>query len=69
MENLTIRIYKAESEEGYFYDIYLADAVDIDDDTESEEGGICTSENIKDALAMATSQARDLIIRKKYNIK
>ena len=68
IENLTIRISKA-SDEGYFYDIYLLDATEIDDDTESEDGGQCTSEDIKDALAMAYQQARDIVLKAKYNIK
>jgi len=69
MENLTIRISKASGDEGYFYDIYFLEPADIDDDTESEDGGHCTSDNIKDALQMATSQAHDLLLKDRYNIE
>lgn len=61
MENLTITITKALDEEGYFYDIYLCEAEDIADGRDSEDGGMCKSDNITDALGMATLQARQLI--------
>jgi len=60
-ENLTIKIYKA-SDEGYFYDIYLMSAEDITDDTESEDGGQCTSEDIRDAIEMASEQAKTFLV-------
>ena len=55
---LTIRIYEA-SEGGYMYDIYNCE--DVDDDAEPIDGGQCTSDDIKDALDMATAQARALV--------
>lgn len=61
-ENLTIRISKASDEEGYFYDIYLLDAVDITDDVESEDGGHCTSDDMRDAIEMASEQACQLLV-------
>lgn len=60
-EYLTIKLSKA-SDEGYFYDIYLMDAVDIDDDTESEDGGQCTSEDLRDAIEMASEHAQRLLV-------
>jgi len=62
MENLTIKIYKA-SDEGYFYDIYLnTSPEDIEDDTESDDGGQCTSEDMRNAIEMASDQAKRLIV-------
>ena len=60
-ENITITITKA-SDEGYFYDIYLANACDIDDDTESEDGGQCTSEDVRDTIEMASEHAQKLLV-------
>ena len=64
MENITIRINKASDDEGYFYDIYLVDATEITNDTESDDGGQCTSENIKDVIEMASEQAKELVDHK-----
>lgn len=61
-ENITIKIYKAESEDGFFYDIYLLAPEDIDEDTESEDGGICTSKDMRDAIEMASEQAKELLV-------
>lgn len=62
-ENITITITKSSAEEGYFYDIYLADTAEIEAGAESEDGGHCTSENPKDVLEMATAQAIELLAR------
>lgn len=57
MESITIKIYEA-SDEGYFYDIYLNQCPeDITDDDESYDGGQCTSEDMKDAIEMASDHA------------
>lgn len=61
-ENLTIRIMKASDEDGYFYDIYLTAPEDINEDTESEDGGLCTSEDIRDAIEMASEQASKFLV-------
>ncbi len=61
MEEITIKIY-LNSDGDYNYDIY--DTNDVDDDTESVDGGTCTS-TLLNALDMAVSQAQDLIKRKK----
>jgi len=63
MENITIKISKASDDDGYFYDIYLKDMSDITDDTDSEDGGQCTSEDIIDAIDMASKQAQRLVVR------
>lgn len=60
-EYITIKISKA-SDEGYFYDIYLMDAVDIDDETESEDGGQCTSEDVRDCIEMASEHAKTFLV-------
>lgn len=59
MENITIKIFKATDEVGFFYDIYDTD--EVDDNTESIDGGFCTSEDIKSAIEMASDQAIRLI--------
>jgi len=58
-ENLTIKIFKA-SDEGYFYDIYLSDG--LDEDEESVDGGQCTSEDIRDAVEMASEHACQFLV-------
>lgn len=64
MEAITIRIYRAEDEDGYFYDIYKGDAIEEAYMTslapESDDGGLCTT-TMLNALGMAVSQAEDLI--------
>jgi hypothetical protein len=55
MKNLTIKIYKAESEDGFFYDIF--NIADIDDDSDPIGGGLCTG-TINDALEMAFIEAK-----------
>ena len=59
-ENLTIKIYKASSEDGYFYDIYNTDGTDEDD--ESLDGGLCTSKDVRDAIEMASQHACRLVV-------
>jgi len=64
--NVTIRVYEAQSEPGYMYDIYDEDLAEIIEDNEIEEpnsldGGICTSDKLVDAIHMAASTAEDLI--------
>lgn len=61
-ENLTIRIFKASDDEGYFFDIYLLAPEDITEDSVSEDGGLCTSEDIRNAVDMASEQAKALVV-------
>ena len=65
METITITIYPTSNDGGGFaYNIYDVEAeltIDGGGDIESIDGGQCTSDNIADALEMATSQALDLI--------
>ena len=63
MKEITIKIYQSSEEDGYFYDIY--DTNDVDEDTESIDGGFCTT-TMENAIDMAQSQAKDLL---KLNIK
>jgi len=58
MKELTIKIYEATQEEGFFYDIY--NTVDVDDDTDSIDGGFCTT-TMEHAMEMAIAQAKDLL--------
>ena len=58
MQSLTIKIFEATSEEGFYYEIYDND--DIDDETESIDGGLCTT-TIENALEMAYVQAQAII--------
>ncbi len=60
-ENITIKISKASDEE-YFYDIYLMAPDEITDDTDSEDGGQCTSEDVRDAIEMASAQACEFLV-------
>lgn len=70
LDTMTITITQSVNEPGFFYAIYACEADQISDfDTEELDGGHCTSENIHDALGMATSQAQDLIRKARYNIK
>jgi hypothetical protein len=61
MDNITIKIYKACDEDGYFYDIYNQDDLDNDEDAESLDGGFCTGEML-DASGMAHEQLKNLLI-------
>lgn len=47
-------------EGGWMYDIFLSE--DIYEDTESDDGGLCTGSKV-DALEMATAQAIELLKR------
>lgn len=60
-EYITIKIQKASEDDGYFYDIYLDKDV-VDDDTEADDGGHCTSEDVRDAIEMASEQAQRLLV-------
>lgn len=62
MENLTITIVKNDKEH-FLYDIYFCSANEVDGHM-SEDGGVCTG-SIKDALEMATKQAKALLIKTK----
>ena len=62
-DEITIKISKA-SDEGYFYDIYLKRPEDITDDDEGEDGGQCTSEDVRDAIDMASEHAKQFIDNK-----
>lgn len=61
MDGITIRIWKAESEEGYFYDIF--DTEDANDESEAVDGGLCTG-TFEDAIGMASEQAITIINKK-----
>lgn len=64
METLTIVITEASDEPGYFYDIYDASPETINNQAiESLDGGFCTS-TMKNALGMATKQAKELLASK-----
>lgn len=58
MNDLIIKISKASDEDGFFYDFYTVD----DEDAESEDGGFCTSLDIRDAIEMASLQAQELVV-------
>lgn len=59
MEELTIKIFRAESEEGFFYDIY--DRCDVDDDERNPiGGGLCTG-TMLEALEMAKDESEEII--------
>lgn len=58
MDEITIKVWFSESENGYMYDIF--DTVDVDEDTESVDGGLCTT-TMANAIDMATSQALQII--------
>ena len=60
MNELTIKIFEATDEEGFFYDIY--DTVEVDDDTESLDGGMCTG-TLQEALSMAYDQAQAILLK------
>lgn len=60
IEVLTITIFKAESEDGYFYDIYDCEVGDANDGRDALDGGLCTT-TIKNAIEMACDQAKALI--------
>jgi hypothetical protein len=62
MNYITIKIYKAESEDGYFYDIYNTE--EVDENTESIDGGLCTT-TIDNTLEMAYVQTKNLLTNKK----
>jgi hypothetical protein len=69
-EGITINIFP-HSEGGFQYDIYdkEMDSIDEEKDLDAYEGGICTSDRIEHAVQMAYSDVRDMIIRRRYNIK
>lgn len=61
LNSITISLFKA-SDRGYLYDIYLNnEPEDIDYDTESDDGGQCTSNNTETAIKMATDHAIRLL--------
>ena len=66
LNTMTITIFRASDGDGFIYDIYDCEASEIDD-KDALDGGQCTSDDIKDALGMAKSQALDLIIKQKYD--
>lgn len=53
-KELTIKVWYSEANEGYMYSIF--NHTDINDDTEEDDGGVCTG-SYKDAINMAISQA------------
>lgn len=68
MKDITIRITKAHSDLGYFYDIYTFDAIDqITDEEGSDNGGQCTT-SMKNAIDMACEQAKSLINNNKTKL-
>lgn len=54
MDELTIKIWESENEPGHFYEVY--DTLDVTDETESIEGGFCTT-TMGNALEMACDGA------------
>lgn len=66
-DTMTITIFRSADNDGFFYDIYDCEASEVDD-SDSVDGGFCTSDSIEDAYMMATSQANrlmelDLLVR------
>lgn len=61
MKELTIKVWEGSDEPGYFYDIY--DTVDVTDETESIDGGFCTT-TIENALEMAYEDAKKMLANK-----
>lgn len=57
---LTITIFRASDDDGFFYDIYNCESSEVDD-SDSVDGGFCTSDDIADAYEMATAQANGLL--------
>lgn len=64
MNELTIRIYQAEDEDGFYYDIYDTAEPIGGDIPASIDGGFCTT-TIENALEMAVKQSLDLINQSK----
>lgn len=59
---ITISIHRASDEDGFMYDIYDREATDTDlDGYPTIDGGQCTSDNILDALEMATQQVKEVL--------
>jgi len=56
-EEITIKVW-ATDQGGYMYDIFLTN--DVDEDTESDDGGHCTSEEMADAIKMASDHAQGM---------
>lgn len=67
MESLTIDIF-VNSDGDFNYDIYES-AEALENGEDALDGGICTSEDIKDALEMAMAQALELIANYKKDGK
>lgn len=61
MDKLIIKIEESSNEPGYFYDIYDNEEV-MENCKDSLDGGICTG-SMLDALGMAVSQARYLLLQ------
>lgn len=53
-EELTIKVWYSETNEGYMYSIF--NRTDDTDDADEDDGGVCTG-SYKDAIEMAISQA------------
>ncbi len=53
----TIRIFYSECNDGWMYDIYIGKQLNEDetDPSESDGGGMCTSDMAVDVLGMATT--------------
>lgn len=64
MQELTIKIFKATDEDGYYYDIYNTTDDELLATTDSIDGGLCTT-TMQNALTMATEQAQILINQSK----
>ena len=64
IDGIIIRIYKAQDEDGYFYDIY--DSETWDEDDVSVDGGLCTT-TLENAIGMASDQAIELVNRSYKN--
>lgn len=59
VDALTIKVWYSETNGGFMYDIF--DTEDTDDESQSIDGGLCTSNDITDALEMASEQMKQLI--------
>lgn len=64
---LSIDIFYSELNDGYMYNIYDTTNSHQKDTRDSLDGGLCTG-TMKEALEMAYDSARDLLIKRKWDI-
>lgn len=60
IKNLIITITESSEQDGFYYDIYDCETMDVNDGRDSLDGGFCTT-TIQNALEMATKQAKEII--------